>query len=285
VTIKDQLNLLIGLCTFILVFQLWPEKQRGHEEQASANRNEGHSARAYHIRQRLLMFICKPKHWYPDDNRHETIERKFWRWQFWVSFATLIFLIVGSGIALNTFRETQRQARAAIEANRISNASFVSTQRAYMYFSGVNVRRTQDMAGVYTFWLAPTFGNSGNTPTVGLESRAECWDDRNTEPDPFLILRSKNLPWFPGFYGPHVILQATECSIKMDGAKQIRDGLAHIYLAGEARYQDSVAHPSPVHVTQFAIEFMINDLDERGGGLTGAHAQRGRHNCADKCPD
>jgi hypothetical protein len=72
------------------------------------------------------------------------------------------------------------------------------------------------------------------------------------------------------------------------------NGRIHIYLAGEASYKDSVTqpvlksgvtNPSLVHVTQFALEFMIDQLDAAGGGLGGAAAQLGPHNCADDgCP-
>jgi hypothetical protein len=120
VTNGDKLNLLIGLCAFILVFLLWPEKQRRHKKQTSADGAEAHSARAYHIKQRILMFFGKPNHWYPDDSGHQTTERKYWRRQFWVSWATLVFLIFGSGIAYKAFREAQRQAQAAEDQLRSS---------------------------------------------------------------------------------------------------------------------------------------------------------------------
>jgi hypothetical protein len=117
---------------------LWPEKQRGHNEQTSAEDRQAHS-RAYRVKKYILMLFGKPNHWYPDDSRQQRIERKYWRRQFWVSWATLvsswatlIFLIIGSGIAYKAFRETQRQARAAIEANRISRNTLIAGNRAWL---------------------------------------------------------------------------------------------------------------------------------------------------------
>jgi hypothetical protein len=120
VTISDQLNLLIGLCTLILVFLLWPEKQRTSEKKPATEDNKTHSARAHHVKQRVLMFFRKPKHWYPDDSRQGAIERKYWRRQFWVSVATLMAAVGAVIIAAYTFHETQKQASAAIEGNSIN---------------------------------------------------------------------------------------------------------------------------------------------------------------------
>jgi hypothetical protein len=202
----------------------------------------------------------------------------------WVGLLTLIAVATYTGITALMWCTSNRQLAAVIESNKINYNSFVSTQRAYMYYAGVNARNTQ-ANGVYTFWIAPTFGNSGNTPTVDLISRANCWTDPEIESDPFEHFRSLKDEWRPGFYGPRVVLNATDCSVSLDEANRTRNGNLRYYLAGEAIYKDSVAHPSPEHTVQFTLEFLIYQVDERGGGLSGTAAQRGRHNCADdSCP-
>jgi hypothetical protein len=86
----------------------------------------------------------------------------------------------------------------ALEANV---ASFVSAQRAYMYYGGVNSRHIQ-ANGVYTFWIAPLFGNSGNTPTLGLMTHTNCWPDERIENEPFDSPAFLKTEWESGFYGP-----------------------------------------------------------------------------------
>lgn len=187
-----------------------------------------------------------------------------------------IFLATAASVGVAALQWT-----ALREANSDGQKAFIATQRAYMYFAGINTRKTQAPDSVRTFWIAPTTGNSGNTPTVGLLSRANCWTDEKEEPEPFDHFRSLKDKWIDGFYGPRAVLQATDCSMSVDEAKAVMNGRLHYYLAGEAVYKDSVTNPSPDHVTQFALEFTINQLDEVGGGFSGAVAQRGKHNCAD----
>jgi hypothetical protein len=194
---------------------------------------------------------------------------------------SLIFVLAGT--AITQCRVSNKQWNAMLESNKISNTSFVSTQRAYMYFADINTRKTGDGSALI-FYVAPKFGNSGNTPTSNLKARANCWSDEKVEQEPFDKFRADKNPWIEGFYGPKAILQATECSVPLDQAKQIAAGRLHFYFAGEAEYEDGVSDAPVKRITQFSQEFMISAVDERGGGLTGAISQRGRHNCADRCP-
>ena len=79
-----------------------------------------------------------------------------------------------------------RQWAAMLESNQISQASFVASQRPYMYFAGVNIRNIKMSDGTYNFVIAPTFGNSGSTPTIDLRSRAACWTKVQPEAEPFI---------------------------------------------------------------------------------------------------
>jgi hypothetical protein len=60
----------------------------------------------------------------------------------WVALATLTAVVVYTGITALIWCTNNRQLAAVIESNKISNASFISAQRAYMYFSGINTRKT-----------------------------------------------------------------------------------------------------------------------------------------------
>jgi hypothetical protein len=157
----------------------------------------------------------------------------------------MIAAIVAACFAGGAHHETKRQADAAIHANRISNASFISTQRAYMYFAGVNTRKAQSADGAFAFWIAPTIGNSGNTPTIDLFSRANCSTNEKVESDPFEHLLALKMDWTAGLSGPRAVLQATECSLSLDRARNIMNGRLHYYLAGGATYKDFVAKPYP----------------------------------------
>jgi hypothetical protein len=113
-----------------------------------------------------------------------------------------------------------------------------------------------------------------------------CWLDPAAEPEPFDNFRSQNVEWQNGFYGPRATLQAIECRYTPEQAKAIKDGKLHSYMAADIRYKDFVDPRTPEHVSQFVLEFVISSLDEKGGGLVGAAAQRGKHNCSDDgCPN
>lgn len=180
-----------------------------------------------------------------------------------------------------------RQWNAMIDSNRINNTSFVAAQRPYMYYDGINYLKDEIAPGVYRFSISPKIGNSGNTPTRDLTVKVNCWLDPKAEGEPFDDFENQNIERQSGFYGPHAILQAIECHYTSDQAKAIKNGKLHSYMAADIRYKDFIDPNGDAreHVTQFALEFMIANLDETGGGLIGGVAMRGRHNCADEsCP-
>jgi hypothetical protein len=280
VTNGDKLNLLIALCSFILVFLLWPEKKRTPKKTAAKDKRHY----PWQYEPTYFIFFRKYKHWYPDEYRHEAEERKYWRRQNGIAVITLISAIAAGVIAFDAFRETQKQARAALEANKISRALFISQQRAYMYYDGPNFGKDEISPGVYRFSISPKIGNSGNTPTKELTTKVNCWLDPKVELEPFDDFRTQSVERQNGFYGPRAILQAIECHYTMAQAKAVMDGQLHSYIAADIRYKDSVDPKMPEHLTQFVLEFMISHLDA-GGGLIGGVAQRGKHNCADDgCP-
>ena len=204
----------------------------------------------------------------------------------WISLLTLIAVSIYTVITAALWCNSNRQLAAIVQSNRISQTSFVSAQRAYMYYDGVNYAKTEISPGVFTFSISPKISNSGNTPTKDLTIKVNCWLDQQQKQnlDEF---RTQNIDRQNGFYGPRAILQAIECDYTLDQAKAILNKTLHSYAVADIRYKDFVdPNPNaPEHVTQFLLEFMISHLDETGGGLTGGTAQRGKHNRADEnCP-
>jgi hypothetical protein len=209
---------------------------------------------------------------------------RWWQigWDRWIELAFTLAIV---GATVVNVLVASWQWSAMLEANRTNNASFVSTQRAYMYFAGHNDGSYKDGSGANIFTVAPTIGNSGNTPTEGLVSKVACWFDEQVETEPFDHFQSLQIDWTDGFYGPHTTLQATTCDFTIDQLRALLSKRLHAYAAGEIRYFDSVDARHPQHVTQFAIEFLVHQFDEGATRVVGAVATRGHHNCADRgCP-
>lgn len=178
-TIKDQLNLLIGLCTFILVFLLWPEKQRTSQKDSSTKNRQHHS---WDYEPRYFKFFRKFKHWYPDENHHETKEREYWTRQNGIALLTLIGAVAAVVIAILAFNETKKQVAEAkkqtIQAMRQAKAAEdqvgVQTDtenrqlRAYVFLSEGHL----DNFGIASpMNVSVKIKNSGQTPAYKLIAR------------------------------------------------------------------------------------------------------------------
>jgi hypothetical protein len=199
----------------------------------------------------------------------------------WISLLTLIF--VGAYTVINAlmWRTTNKQLTELIRANKLSQASFVATQRAYISYDGVNSLKDEISTGTFRYSISPKLVNSGNTSTKDMTMKVNCWLDPHFEAEPFDDFRSQNLDITTANYGPHVSLQAIECHYTSEQAKAIAEQKLHSYMAADVRYKDFVDPDGREHVTQFALEFIISNIDS-GGGLIGGVAQRGKHNCADE---
>jgi hypothetical protein len=204
----------------------------------------------------------------------------------WVHLGTLIAVGIYTGVSALIWCTNNQQLGAIVEANRISSASFIAAQRAYMAYDGVNYAHNEISPGIFEYSVSPKIGNSGNTPTKDLTIKVNCWLDPKTEDEPFSDFASQKIEHLPGFYGPKAVLQAIACNYTLDQAKAIMNKMLHSYMAADIRYWDFVDPKAPEHVSQFVLEFMITHVDEKGGGLVGGVAQRGHHNCADQaCPE
>jgi hypothetical protein len=302
VRISDQLNLLIGLCTFILVLLLWPEKKRVGQKKAAANDRRHHS---WHYEPRHLIFFRKFKNWYPDENRHEAKEREYWSWQRGIAVLTFISAVGALYIAISAFRETQRQVRAAIEANKISRESFTSVQRAFVTVAtfDMSVRigpRPSDGSQIKYWWFTPNIKNSGNTPTknmnylaiascaptpagLGAKQIMYCEAAGFREPsDPADILGKPQIRSGTAIVGPQATVPVGGVGVTEDFIKALENGIPW-FLYGIIQYNDIFPN-SPTHVTKFCYQIIANISDK--GELFPTYNFCTHWNCADDdCDD
>jgi hypothetical protein len=177
-------------------------------------------------------------------------------------------------------------ALISMTATVLTYKSFITNQRAYMSYDGVNFAKDEISPGGLRYSVSPKVSNTGNTPTKDLKMKVSCWLDPEAEAEPFDTFRAQKIEWQNGFYGPRATLQAIEFSYSLDQARAIKDGKLHSYMAADIRYKDFVDPRAPDRVTQIVLEFAIYSLDEKGGALIGGTGQRGKHNCADEgCPN
>jgi hypothetical protein len=78
-------------------------------------------------------------HWYANNSDYPADERRYWRHQVWalwssvgIAVATLLFVVLGAYTAFCAFKETQRQANAAVDANKIYRATLEASNRAWL---------------------------------------------------------------------------------------------------------------------------------------------------------
>ena len=89
-------------------------------------------------------------------------ERQSHFWSVWTGRGVLIYTFFTAAIMVASICAAIYSRRQAETAEKM----FISTQRAYMYFAGVNTRKTQDPnSKEYIFYIGPMIGNSGNTST------------------------------------------------------------------------------------------------------------------------
>lgn len=181
-------------------------------------------------------------------------------WDRWIelafTFAILAATVVNVVVA-------KKQWSAMIESNRINNLALVEIQRASVLYNGMVVNQFSagltslspdiDSVAGQGIVVAPTWFNAGGSATKNLH----VYFGRPIEsispierPD---MRIPKDVKWVPTVIGPKGSQNGASRGIAIDKIKAIRTGQYHIYLWGDAYYND-IFPGTAEHKTKFCQE-------------------------------
>jgi hypothetical protein len=299
---QDIINLFIAI-GFMSVTILWPKKQRKVEPRSTQH------YRWYGARKKpgFLSSEAASEAISAKTQKRETKEEQYWAKQNKIALGALVvncmalgFLVLTAIIASFAYFETQKQATAAIEGNKISRESFTSVQRAFITIDGLDISAIKSVeGGEITHWMFKTIiKNSGNTPTKdmrwahGGEAAGPVGEPIRTAPgmplpttahDPDMmydnIIHMRQ-------YAPRALLgPQTKLPIEVGGfgiplieLRKISKGEAVYFIVASIHYHD-VFKGSPEHITKSC--FRIGAAIESDDTIKPSYGLCPHWNCAD----
>ena len=195
-------------------------------------------------------------------------------WTKWSALGGWTYTIITAGILI-----------MGLCSLHISQKSFVATERAFINFDPIRPQiASPDIAGKpQVLQIAFFADNSGATPTNKLRTQILCHKEGPpTQPaDPFTFFKWDDSVAIPLVIGPKQLVPVGHCEVDTDTLLNMNMGIVHLYLMGEARYEDFV-DPGMPHYTQFCWELYITNFDAvHMEKMAWSYGVRGRHNCAD----
>jgi hypothetical protein len=193
-------------------------------------------------------------------------------WSGISAITTLGILIATSIYATFAYQQWQ----AMIDSNRINNLGLVEIQRASILYDGMSL---SSFTNGYTvlgdpkvsvvgpgIGISPIWSNAGGTATKDLRIFFGDPIESVTPIERPDMRIPKDTKWVPIVVGPKGRQNGVIRPIAMEKIKAIRDGKLHIYLWGDAYYND-IFPSTREHVTKFCqeiggVNFGFNQLKE-----------------------
>jgi hypothetical protein len=164
------------------------------------------------------------------------------------SFIQVTLLYRAEHIAITT-------ANAAKESAEVAREALTSTQRAFVSFKEMEVRKIVRDNKVVSWRFGVNIENSGNTPAINMDSRARSKTSDN--PSPPSLNDFKNLEKehsIPKSLGPHASVGVGEIVIiPIDDVIKIYNHIKHLYIFGTITYRD-IIEKTPIHRERFSFE-------------------------------
>jgi len=214
-----------------------------------------------------------------DREEKKAADRWLVRWTF-ALFAATIGLIIATGVlgyfGFQQSRDMQasiglseRSAKAAEAAVRVSEQHLISVERAFVYAKGHTVTAINDANGTTrTVALTIIWENSGSTPTRKAFNHLNVGSFTKELGNDFSFY---DVQWGPEgrentpiFLGPKAVLASNMAEIPMEELTDAAAGKAHIYVWGWVEYDD-IFVGSPRHRTEFC--FKVSPVDLATGKL------------------
>lgn len=198
--------------------------------------------------------------------------------------ATFTVVIALTGIVYTFF--AWGQWNGLLEANKISHAALVATQRAYVTINGLQIEPVKDGNDKQVFWrLAPKIVNSGNTPTKNMWYTATFGDyevNPQTENPPSipqtedLINAAQNRGTLGARQETDILMQQP---IPVQYATEVMNRRMRIRIRGAIVYEDFFT--TETHVTRYCYALWGNPAITGTYGLSYSMCG-GSSNCADQ---
>jgi hypothetical protein len=230
----------------------------------------------------------------PPDARNSNPQKEgyFRKPENWVSLGTLVAVMIYTGITGLMWCTSNRQLVAVIEANRINQDSYQSTQRAFITTSKVEfIPRGEN--GQITGWMFHVVvKNSGNTPTVHFQSAPNAVSSPLTPDDPEIryeriATQSAQIPleqrrrMVRAVIGPRDEIIHGEIGMPLHLLQADIANRISLHLTAAIHYED-IFHKK--HVTKYCYVIGLNT--EPDGILKPSYGMCGHWNCADdECID
>jgi hypothetical protein len=211
-------------------------------------------------------------------NQHATTENHHSRnwsaiWSGVSAIATCAILVTTMVYATLSYY----QWRALNEGNRINNTALVEIQRASVLFDKMTVARAEAGFTVLdsskesvvgpSFGFSPVWFNAGSTATKNLRVFfGEPIESVTPIERPDMRIPQET-QWIPGMIGPKGSQNGRMRPIAVGKIEQVKDGKLHIYLWGDAYYND-IFPGTTGHVTKFCQEIGgVNWASQSSGEL------------------
>jgi hypothetical protein len=183
---------------------------------------------------------------------------------------------------LTEMRSSSRQTDQTIQILRdqakTAYEQLVSSNRAFVYFSSFNIHE-RDLGK--TIGISPVWGNSGNTPTLGLAITTGCLQLGIQAGEPFDHINESERSTIKFVLAPKAMDNVLTCTLPIGFIGELNAGRVVLYIIGEARYFDDITKTEK-RLTQFSRQIASinpNNVADFSIRLVGAH------NCADDdCP-
>lgn len=191
----------------------------------------------------------------------------------WLDYLTAFGAIIAAFGAIAT-------AVLGFWQDKISENTFVNSQRAFVYFAPPNTIFNDETSKII---ITVGMGNSGETPTQHLMYETSCIptaDNHHFTINPMINKMVSN----NASIGPKVVLSPIICQLKSNGngsfVNENGDSSETFVVIGRALYQD-MFQPWLEHETRFCFAVSGFQSDAQAGNTLTTSLPCGHYNCSD----
>jgi hypothetical protein len=179
----------------------------------------------------------------------------------------------------------ERAARGSHRSADIAERALVAGQRAFVSVAfGQNANRNIGTREISHWRFAPTWLNTGNSPTRNMENHVSMWWPDTELADDWCFPDY----WYPGPRTPTLIgiapkstIEGQSITVPVGIIADVIEERKFLYFWGWATYND-VFPETPRYVTRFAVRVVIGGDARNSESISFYYARLGQYNCSDE---